>query len=485
MNRPITVLIVVAVFSLSAGMAIADTFEWTKDDDGDWNDGANWTRTSGTSGRTFPNDSSDVAVLRNDISQDRAVSVPTGGITVDKLEVGDADASDSFIMDGGTVSAGDPAIELFGGAVLQMDSDVSAGNFVEITGAGTLVVNGTMSANRVWNLQSTVVRIDGGKMNTNNDNLRVFGGTKLEIGNDNFTNAPNGVLIKSSASFGSYGSDRTVDRKFTIWGDDASFDGSNGLNLQITAATNLRVPNGRAKGSPTFIVDTSELTLSGSLGLSLVSSTRTFHRHPVRLTNGGTLELSGTSATGLDLVIDGNGSVLLNNASGSATGSGNNLVVGRQNHVVTSDVVLGGNGSTDSSVIVGAGGTIAPGNSIGTLTTGTMDFGAGAAYEWEFGNGSSDLLAVNGDLSIDDNFTIDLIDLAGGPFGTRDLMTYTGTFTGNPDLWTVNFSDPVGYDTIVASDGSVQITGLVPEPAGTVLIVVAGLGLLISRGKRR
>jgi hypothetical protein len=157
---------------------------------------------------------------------------------------------------------------------------------------------------------------------------------------------------------------------------------------------------------------------------------------------------------------------------GLITTTGNSLIIPQ-------NVVLAGGGSTDSTVQMS--GTVAPGNSIDTLSTGAITFQSGSSYQWEFTGTSGDLLAVNGNLSIDDNFTIDALNL--GPNGpdTIDLMTYTGGFTGDPDLWTVNLPPDFKYDSITGSGGTVQITGLTPEPTAAALLTLAALALLTGR----
>jgi hypothetical protein len=325
------------VVSVLAGPAFGDAFEWTGAAGNVlWGDGGNWTKTGGTSGRTFPNDTGDSATITS-FGSDLVV-----------------DVSSSFSV--GALTAG------------------NASHKLTLGGSGALTTSGAD-----WNSQG-VVQFD------------------IDVGMGNFKDL-----------------------------------------------------EGAAGG----------MTIIGS-GSTFTSSRQPRLRHPFRIF-GKFKATCGTS--GVDFVVDGSGRLLLNNTAGSATGTGNSLVVGRQNWVGSTSVVLGGVGSTDSDLIIGAGGTLAPGNSTGTLSAENVTFEAGSTYEWEFGEGSSDLLAVDGNITIEDDndFTIDITDLRGGPFGTLDLMTYGGTLDGDPDLWTINLPPRVTFNDLNDTGDAIQITGVTPR----------------------
>ncbi|HXK94833.1 MAG TPA: hypothetical protein PKV38_14250, partial [bacterium] len=57
------------------GVAAADVFRWNATGGGDWNDPTKWTLISGTSGRTYPNDATDVAQFYDSITADSVVNV--------------------------------------------------------------------------------------------------------------------------------------------------------------------------------------------------------------------------------------------------------------------------------------------------------------------------------------------------------------------------------------------------------------------------
>ncbi|HEY1380085.1 MAG TPA: autotransporter-associated beta strand repeat-containing protein, partial [Gemmataceae bacterium] len=165
----------------------------------------------------------------------------------------------------------------------------------------------------------------------------------------------------------------------------------------------------------------------------------------------GTLNLTaantytgGTSVTG--------GTLRVNNASGtSATGTGPVTVTGTG--AVGSGGTLGGNGfiagtvTVSSTVAAQQGGTVSPGNSIGTLTVGGMSWQPNGSYLFEY-KGDPATFAGGTPLAGTDNDTITSagpLDLSGlnpgtftlnlvpvnSPTSTPPAVTYTlGTFAG-------------------------------------------------------
>ena len=128
---------------------------------------------------------------------------------------------------------------------------------------------------------------------------------------------------------------------------------------------------------------------------------------------------------------------------------------------------------------ISMGGTLSPGNSIGTLTvTGNVTFNSGSHLLAEVSGSSSDLLAVTGnlDLSAANDF-LDVLAL-GGNVGASPyaIATYSGSLTGTFDNVTPGFQ--VAY-------GNHQITvTAIPEPT-QVSLAAAGVALLIRRRRRQ
>jgi fibronectin-binding autotransporter adhesin len=150
---------------------------------------------------------------------------------------------------------------------------------------------------------------------------------------------------------------------------------------------------------------------------------------------------------------------------------------------VNAGATLGGTGVVEGAVTVLAGGILAPGNSPGTLTLGSLLLNDGAALGIEIG-AVSDQLVVRGDLTL-----AGWIDLLGDPadFAVGTLpafITYGGVLTNKG---AVIRSAPAGVDiagwTLDLSTPGVVGFALqpVPEPGTSALLLLGMLGLAVRR----
>ena len=186
---------------------------------------------------------------------------------------------------------------------------------------------------------------------------------------------------------------------------------------------------------------------------------------------------------------------------------------------------FGGSGSIGGPVSVASGGTLAPGNSIESLATGTATFAAGAVFEYEVDStnplslgSAADLLVVNGSLNLDPgNATIlTLTDLAGSPslfvYNTTifALVNYSGSWNGGlftlggnvladgewftigSQEWEIDYNrtSAAGIDNFTGDflpGGSFVTITAVPEPS-TYTMALAGIacgGLSMWRRRKR
>jgi autotransporter-associated beta strand protein len=192
--------------------------------------------------------------------------------------------------------------------------------------------------------------------------------------------------------------------------------------------------------------------------------------------NTGVLTLTGNSAATYTGPTTVNGGTLLvnGNLAGSAI-------------AVNAGGTLGGIGTTGPVNILG--GSLAPGQSAGTLTTGTLLLDSAATVQMELAlagvvGGVNDLISVNGALTLDG--TLQVTPLAGFGFGTYRLMNYTGALTNNGlDLESAFLALFPGSTISTAIPGQVNLI-VIPEP-GALVGLLGGYGMLIGlqRFRRR
>jgi rhamnogalacturonan endolyase len=130
----------------------------------------------------------------------------------------------------------------------------------------------------------------------------------------------------------------------------------------------------------------------------------------------GTLRLNGANTyTGATTV--SNGALLVNGSLGTSTVT------------VVSGASFGGAGNCVGPVTVNAGGILAPGDDVGTLTIqSNLVAGSGAVFVFDLG-ANSDLVAVGQNLTV--GGTLHIADAGGFGAGSYPLFTYAGTLTYN------------------------------------------------------
>ncbi|MDT8390707.1 MAG: autotransporter-associated beta strand repeat-containing protein [Lentisphaeria bacterium] len=206
------------------------------------------------------------------------------------------------------------------------------------------------------------------------------------------------------------------------------------------------------------------------------------------LSGSGTLTLSSGTATvssdnsAFSGATNASGTLVVNGALGGAT-------------TILSGGTLMGAGAL-SNVTVNAG-TLAPGNSIDTITVGDLTLSGN--YEWEVDATSNDLVVVttalgNGVLDISGDVVIDITPLSGAYFSSSQvftLFTYDGglttdglasdlsvTYGGIGSKWLIQGA------TFADTGSAITLTGIeyIPEPS---TIILAGLGLMGVTFRRR
>ncbi|MEI6606293.1 MAG: PEP-CTERM sorting domain-containing protein [Verrucomicrobiota bacterium] len=197
-----------------------------------------------------------------------------------------------------------------------------------------------------------------------------------------------------------------------------------GANVTITDA---------GSGSINTISSALNTTGAASGGLLVnLAGTTTFSSN---VTGSGGLNLTGTGRAILEGDNTYSGATHITNGTllVDGTNSGSGAVD------VGASAKLGGHGSITGAVTVASGGTLSPGASIATLTSGALTLSSGStfAYEMNSQDRSADLQVVKGNLTLDSStgskVYLTVADLAGTPgafAGTLSLINYTGSFAG-------------------------------------------------------
>jgi hypothetical protein len=162
--------------------------------------------------------------------------------------------------------------------------------------------------------------------------------------------------------------------------------------------------------------------------------------------------------------------------------------------------ILSGSGTTGP---VGSnGGIIAPGNSPGILTTGSLVTNDTTTFRFEIGGLNAgldyDQLQVNGIIDLQGILVVSLVngflptqgdkfliipnDLADPVTGSFAAGTFPVTDTPDPfDVWVVNLAE----NAMAGADGNdISLTYQVPEPSAAGLAALAGAALTLRRRRR-
>lgn len=291
-------------------------------------------------------------------------------------------------------------------------------------------------------------------------------------------------------------------------GDTANWTAAK-INVKGNATLALNVDSGDVDGLSATSLDTLLTNIYGGTSTSQGLQAGAILGLDTSTATGGTFtqgnaitDSTGTGGGLLAVTKLGTGTLVLDKANtytGDTTVTGGTLLVngthtGGGTYTVASGATLGGNGTIGSAI--NAFGTIAPGNSIDTLTTGTVTWNGAAsadtATDWVFELDSvgdtADLLNIAGDFLMNTGFgsvfRFDFADSAVSPGDTFDLVTWSGSI----DFVATDFT----YTNLGGGNsGNFQINVntlqfvVVPEPA-TLAIVATGLGALgILRNRRR
>jgi polygalacturonase len=292
----------------------------------------------------------------------------------------------NLTLDNVTITAPTKTFEIYNARNIQIiDSPLAAPN----TSANTLTL---------YNAQVTVTNSIPGT------NLVTLGGLAVPPVNNTF------ALYNATAAITDTG--MLGPNPITLGGSSLAFTQdsvafSNSLN--IVSASTLAMTSGNNSFSGAFLG-------SGPLSLNLPSNS--------------SLTLLGNSSGFSGPLTVNNGTLLVNNTTGSGTGSGAVTVLGA--------ATLGGSGTVGGPLTMY--GTLTPGGSPGVLTVnGDLILNAGTVLQYQLGT-ASDLTVVNGNLTLGGTLNVS----AGGGFSATNytLLTYNGSLSGNTTVG----ATPSGYN---------------------------------------
>ncbi|MFM5930576.1 MAG: autotransporter-associated beta strand repeat-containing protein, partial [Novosphingobium sp.] len=333
----------------------------------------------------------------------------TGSLTGNNAYSGGTDIQQGTLVVNSPAALGTGGVSVASGALLNVTyngaSNIAMGN--SVTGAGGLVKDGsgTLVINTSANTFSGGTTINAGRIGLNFGNglgtggVVIASGAELAIGSVAFNNSVSGAgrIVKTSAGAATLGGTNTHSGGLDIQGGSVAVNGSAPLGT-----------GGVTIASGASLIYTNSAAASFANGLSGAGTFEKLGAGQLSFANNFTIGALTLSA----------GRTRIN-------------TVGTTNATVAAGATLDGTGRIIGNVT--NNGTVAPGNSIGTLTVqGNYVHGANAVLEIEFdAGGNIDLLDVTGNATLNGG-TIRFVSVGGaeGQGGTflRTGGTLTGTF---------------------------------------------------------
>jgi autotransporter-associated beta strand protein len=373
----------------------------------------------------------------------------------------------------------------------------TAATTITKVGPGTVALTGTLGYTGNTAINGGALRVNASLANLPAATIVQLRGGVLEssgtFGKTLGTAAGNFNWAAGGGGFSAYGGVHTIDVNGNAtadnltWGTTASFvpsgsplvfgsvtadnavDFTDNISLG-TSGTNTREV--RVNNNTNSTADKAIISglLTGTSGNTLLKS------------GGGVLEFKSAHSYSGNTIVS-NGTLLVNNGTGSATGSGSVSVL--------ADATLSGTGIITGAVTVNNGGALTPGNSPGTLTVGPLTLNGTSILNFELGPhdtfgvgyvglGSNDLTMVTGNLTLDG--ILNVTALSG--FNTFPAVTnvyrlfdYTGSLTDNTlSLGTMPVGNDYVVDISIAGQVNLMVTALpIPEPYTVLLLALGGL----------
>jgi hypothetical protein len=400
----------------------------------------------------------------NGVSLNAPVNLPSGGT----LTFGGAWTNLAVVtLNNATLNLGGTFTPAAVGTINRTGGQVNITGTLDNSG-GTLLLD---NAKGTWNLAAGGTIVGGTVQTSGTGALAVTGGTSSSAKVDGVTldtnltltgqrlNVTNGLTLPARKISGSGA------RVVFSGTAPQTLDGAGELAFD-TNSSNTILNSALAASSAVVTFGDGTLVHGGFLTVD-GGAVGIINRGTISADPGGTLILRNVTNQGNGMVVVNGGLLRIDSNYSSAT------------PLALQNATLGGTGTVNTSVN-NNGSTIAPGNSIGTLTiVGDVTFINSAQLEAELGASSADLLKVTGDLDLSgSNDRLTLVPIGTLSAGaTYTVTTYTGNLTGTFDQVTPGYT--VSYDT----PNAIMVT-FVPEP-GSVGLAAAGLLLALRRRRVR
>ncbi|MFD0895240.1 autotransporter-associated beta strand repeat-containing protein [Luteolibacter ambystomatis] len=407
-------------------------------------------------------------------------TVTGGTVKVGSLVLGDRNVTAAA---GGNISG---TFNLNGGATLAAQNIQAGSDGTAPTGTMTRAFN--------WN-DGTIRNYDAATDLTVSTNL-----TLAATGNHTFQiDTGRTATVSSVISEAASGATLTKTGSGTL-----VFTGSNTYSGTTTISTGtLQVGNGGTTGTLGSGAVTNNATLTFNRSNTLAVSNDISGSGSITHTGSGTVTMTGINSYTGTTTVNGGGTLRINGNSSAATGQ----------MTVASGSTAGGNGIYGGALNVS--GTLSPGASVESFSAGATTMNDGSTLQHEFDSSvatsaGSDLLVVNGDLTLSGVVTLTLTDLAtlapAAPFAEGTvfaLVNYTGTWNGGyftfsgdtltegeqfhalDNDWVINYQNSTGGQNFTGDyvPGQFVTLTVVPEP-GVVMPGVIGLSILMLRRRR-
>ena len=485
-------------FAPLAPNAITASGSWIGDADGtqNWSTTTNWSGGTVADGAGFTADFSTL-----NITGTRNVTVDTAR-TIGIINIGDTNGTNSytFTASGGnslTLDGNGPNAQINQTAtslgttvsvplLLNSSLDITNASFSAWLAAGGISANtagtktittstGPVTISGIIGNGAGVVAVtqSGPGTLTLSGNNTYTGGTTVSAGL---------LQLNSSSALGSSSGSLTVNGGVLNLNDQSvtvgNLTGSGGTiwNNLATQAVTLSIGNGN-NGGGNYAGVIADRNIGGGTGTGTVALTKT---------GTGTITLSGANTyTGATTVDGGTLLVTGSTASGSAV-------------TVNNSGTLGGTGTVSGTVQVNSGGTLSPGTSPGTLTTGAVTLANGSTFAVDLTAGSgNDLLVAPsvtlGTILIGPSLSLNITGTLAmwqeffivnntGANDVSGVFAQGATVTSGDYTFLINYFDDVGGGA-AGNDISLTVTA-VPEPSTWIgaALALAAIGIL---GRRR